>query len=197
MCNTIQNKSSNNNNNINSRTKQSTANFSPREEETKEEEQQQKQKVDNNHNNNDEIQEPLLVDGVPPLPSDDIHHHDNNNDEDDEDDDIDALLDSDLLQKQSTISSSSPVEIGNALLVFIMTEEIPVIIISLALQVAFNYTALLQYGTAFGVSDANYDSSSAVYAKDAHSRDFNCVLGNFESELSSMLSFLSSFVPFM
>jgi len=102
-------------------------------------------------------------------------------------------LDKEVIAQQSSISSSSPVEIWNALLVFVLTEEIPVIVISLALQASFNYCALLQYGDAFGVSHDH----STVYSKDYDSRKIECIIRMFQSDVSSFLSGLSSFVPFM
>jgi hypothetical protein len=92
--------------------------------------------------------------------------------------------------RTNSIANAAPVTLGRALLVFLLTEEIPTLAIALSLQLAFNYSALLHYGEAFGLQHRN------VITVDFEARRLHCVVETLEKDWSNFVSLLSSALPF-
>lgn len=104
-----------------------------------------------------------------------------------------AKLEQEVRTQQSSIMSATPISLGKALLVFLLTEELPTMILAMAFQTSFNYTALLYFQQDFALSNDHL----SVVSKDFHSRSVHCELEFFKYDVSAKLSDLSSLVPFM
>lgn len=65
--------------------------------------------------------------------------------------------------------------------------------ICLALQMSFNYTALLEFPREFALEGKPQE----VFARDAAGRSLSCTFGLLEGDISAVMSDLSSFLPFM
>ena len=102
-------------------------------------------------------------------------------------------LDDKVAAQQSITSAAPMTSLWRAIVVFMLTEEIPVLAVSLAFQVSLNYMCLLRYNDVFGIRD-DFD---LVYEKDYNGRRIACVWYSFTQDVSGVLSTLSSFVPFM
>ena len=97
----------------------------------------------------------------------------------------------------TSMASAAPTTLPRALLVFLLTEELPMIFIALSLQAAFNYTARSQYAAAFGLSNAFYHPYGDVVSLDFNARSTSCVAELLRGDVSAILSTLSSLLPFL
>ena len=88
------------------------------------------------------------------------------------------------------MNSSSPITIPSALLVFLLSEEVPTILLTASLQMCFNYVALLEYSSSFGATNAD------IVSLDYNARKIECVWQIVEKDVSGLISSLSSFIAF-
>lgn len=118
------------------------------------------------------------------------NHNKNTNDDDDEFDEITA--EEALEAKKNSLANSAPTSLPKALLIFLLSEEIPTILITLAIQLAYNYTILVEYRDSFGIA-----TDAEVPKREYDSRSMSCVWELFESDLSGKINAMSSFFAFL
>lgn len=76
---------------------------------------------------------------------------------------------------------------------FLLREDIPCIILVVALQLSSNYSSLLFFARDFGLEQ----NANDIYKMEWESRNLQCVLTTAGQEFSHVLSSASSFVPFL
>ncbi len=78
------------------------------------------------------------------------------------------------------------------MVVFFLSEELPTILLTVAIQMAFNMTVIAEYSDAFGVSDV-----SSIPQQEYNARRVECIWELFQSDVSGFINGMSSFFAFL
>ena len=97
-----------------------------------------------------------------------------------------------LEAKKNSLTNSAPTSLPRALLIFLLSEEIPTVLLTVAIQLSYNYFLLYEYRDSFGIAD-----EMEIPQREYDSRSILCVWELFSSDLSGKINALSSFFAFL
>ena len=117
-----------------------------------------------------------------------LQDNSNNN----ENNDFDAITADEALEvKKQSLTNAAPTSLVQALVVFFLTEEFPTVILTITIQMCYNFLCLREYSSAFGLAE-----NTNLWKMEYESRNVECILDLLQSDVSGISSTLSSFLAF-